>query len=196
MDEPVWARLEALAADARTRAVGEIGLDYFRNLSPPEVQREALRAAARAGRGQSKPVLVHDRDAHDDVTATRCSPGAAAASCTPSAATREMARRLTDAGFLICFALPVAFGSAAGPRAAAAALADGTFLVETDCALPRPGRGAPQRADHRAARGGRARAAARRRARARSSRRFAARTSASSAPAAERCSSAMARRLH
>ena len=44
----------------------------------------------------------------------------------------EMARRLAEAGFVVSFALPVAFGSATGPRAAAAALPDGTFLVETD----------------------------------------------------------------
>jgi TatD DNase family protein len=43
-----------------------------------------------------------------------------------------MARSLVEAGFLVSFALPVAFRSAAGPRAAAAALAPGTFLVETD----------------------------------------------------------------
>jgi TatD DNase family protein len=42
-----------------------------------------------------------------------------------------MARRLVEAGFVVSFALPVAFGSAKGPRAAAALL-DGAFLVETD----------------------------------------------------------------
>ncbi len=44
----------------------------------------------------------------------------------------EMARRLAAAGYVVSFALPVAFRSATGPRAAATALAEGSFLVETD----------------------------------------------------------------
>ncbi len=43
-----------------------------------------------------------------------------------------MAHRLVAAGFVVSFALPLAFRSAIGPRAAAPALSDGTFLVETD----------------------------------------------------------------
>lgn len=51
-----------------------------------------------------------------------------------------MARALTAAGFLISFALPVAFRSASGPREAAADLPDGTFLVETDAPYLGPDR--------------------------------------------------------
>ena len=43
-----------------------------------------------------------------------------------------MARRLADAGYVVSFALPVAFRSATGPRAAATELPEGAFLVETD----------------------------------------------------------------
>jgi TatD DNase family protein len=131
MDEHEWARLEALIGDQRTRAVGEIGLDYFRNLSPPEVQRQAferqLSLAARSG----LPVLVHDRDAHGDVTSTLVAWGGRGVLHAFSG-DAQMARRLAAAGFVVSFALPVAFGSAAGPRAAAKELAEGTFLVETD----------------------------------------------------------------
>ena len=131
MDEPAWARLEALVTDTRTRAVGEIGLDYHRNLSPPDVQREAFDRQLSLAATRDLPVLVHDRDAHEDVTATLLAwggPGALHA----FSGDAEMARRLTDAGFAVSFALPVAFRSAVGPRAAATALAAGTFLVETD----------------------------------------------------------------
>jgi TatD DNase family protein len=55
-----------------------------------------------------------------------------------------MAERLVAAGFLVSFALPLAFRSATGPRAAAAALAEGSFLVETDAPWLAPG-GAEQR---------------------------------------------------
>jgi len=51
-----------------------------------------------------------------------------------------MAERVVEAGFLISFALPLAFRSATGPRAAAARLAPGSFLVETDAPYLGPDR--------------------------------------------------------
>lgn len=63
------AHLEELLALPRVVAVGECGLDYFRDLSPRPAQRAAflaqLEIAARAG----KPVFLHQRDAHEDFTA-------------------------------------------------------------------------------------------------------------------------------
>jgi len=62
----VLAEIEALARTREVVAVGECGLDYFRNFSPQAVQRDAfhrqLELAARVG----KPVFLHERDAHDD----------------------------------------------------------------------------------------------------------------------------------
>lgn len=135
--EPGWARLESLAAEPSVRAIGEIGLDYYRLLAPAEAQREAfarqLELAGRVG----KPVLVHDRDAHDPVgVLLERWPGPGGA--TPRgvlhcfSGTAAMAARLSEAGYLVSFALPVTFGSAAGPRAAAAALPLASLLVETD----------------------------------------------------------------
>lgn len=147
MDEAGWARIEALAADPRTRAIGEIGLDYFRNLSPPEVQREAfgrqLELAARHGLA----VLVHDRDAHDDVLAALLAWSgragcAARGSLHAFSGDAAMAVRLAEAGYLVSFAYPVAFGGARsrGPRAAAAALDVDRLLVETDAPYLGPDR--------------------------------------------------------
>jgi TatD DNase family protein len=63
------ASLEQLARCPEVVAVGECGLDYFRNLSPPETQREAfhrqLELAARVG----KPVFLHQREAHAEFVA-------------------------------------------------------------------------------------------------------------------------------
>src|SRR6185503_10529137 len=65
-----WAReLEALAHSPEVVAVGECGLDYFRDFSPRDVQRAAfarqLEIASRVG----KPVFLHQRDAHEDFVA-------------------------------------------------------------------------------------------------------------------------------
>jgi TatD DNase family protein len=69
LSEERMAELAALATEPGVVAVGECGLDYFRNLSPPAAQRSAferqLEAAARIG----KPVFLHERDAHQDFLA-------------------------------------------------------------------------------------------------------------------------------
>lgn len=137
MDEPGWARLEALIGDARTRAVGEIGLDHFRNLSPPATQREAFDRQLALAAERGLPVLVHDRDAHPEVTdallAWSGRAGLPARGVLHAfSGDAAMAQQLTGAGFLVSFALPVTFRSAAGPREAARRLTAGTFLVETD----------------------------------------------------------------
>jgi TatD DNase family protein len=147
-----WVALEALVAAPQVVAVGEIGLDYFRNLSPPAAQRAAFKRQLALAAGAGKPVLVHDRDAHEAVTATLLTwrgPWESLAGGVTAGRPRgvlhafsgdgPMAARLVDAGYLVSFALPVAFRSAAGPRAAAAALPDGTFLVETDAPWLAPG---------------------------------------------------------
>ena len=50
-------------------AVGECGLDYFRNISPPEAQRRAFVAQLEIAASSCKPVFLHQRDAHPDFTA-------------------------------------------------------------------------------------------------------------------------------
>ncbi|HYN63866.1 MAG TPA: TatD family hydrolase [Candidatus Limnocylindrales bacterium] len=131
-----WDELTDLAGLSEVGAVGEIGLDYFRNLSPPDVQREAFARQLALAEASGKPVVVHDRDAHDDVRATLLGwpgPGRAVRGVLHAfSGDASLAREMTAAGFLVSFALPLTFGSAKGPRAAAAELAAGTFLVETD----------------------------------------------------------------
>jgi TatD DNase family protein len=135
MDEAAWSRLESLAGEPRARAIGEVGLDFHRNLSPPDAQREALGRQLDLAARHRLPVLVHDREAHDDVVAALAgwaSPHRPRGLLHAFSGNRAMAERLTAAGFVVSFALPVAFRSAAGPREAAAGLADGAFVVETD----------------------------------------------------------------
>lgn len=136
MDESAWRRLDELVALPGVRAVGEIGLDYYRNLSPPDVQRRALARQLALAAERRLPVVVHDREAHADVTDTLV---AWAAEGTDRrgmlhafSGDAAMARDLVRAGFTISFALPLTFGSAIGPRSAARALPSGSFLVETD----------------------------------------------------------------
>lgn len=143
--EAEMRRVEELAGDRAVVAVGEIGLDAHRTHSPPDVQRATLERMLDLARRRDLPVLVHDRDAH---AATRA---ALLVWATPRSTDRvagvlhcfsgdaAMAEELAAAGFLISFALPVAFSSSRGPRAAAAALPEEALLVETDAPYLGPG---------------------------------------------------------
>jgi TatD DNase family protein len=139
-----WDELLSLAADPGVVAVGEIGLDFHRNLAPRAEQQEAFVRQLEIATAVGKPVLVHDRDAHDEMrSALLAWPGPAGRAvrgvlhCFSGDA--ALALDLAAAGYLISFALPVTFSSAHGPRAAAVALPEGTFLVETDSPWLAPG---------------------------------------------------------
>lgn len=58
------AHLKYLASHHKVVAVGEMGLDFYRNLCPREVQIKAFRTQIRLARDLGKPIVVHDRDAH------------------------------------------------------------------------------------------------------------------------------------
>jgi TatD DNase family protein len=141
-----WDELAALADDALVVAVGEIGLDFHRDRSPREAQRAALERQLAMAAAAGKPVLVHDRDAHDEALAALLGwvgPGAGkprgVLHCFSGDAV--LADALAAGGYLISFALPVTFSSAVGPRAAAASLPTGSYLVETDSPWLAPGGG-------------------------------------------------------
>src|SRR5215470_6919821 len=62
------AELRELARAPEVVAVGECGLDYYRNFSPPDVQRQAFGAQLALAHELDKPVFLHQRDAHEDFT--------------------------------------------------------------------------------------------------------------------------------
>src|SRR6516165_12816474 len=68
-DAHTSAALGALLADPKVVAVGECGLDYFRDFSPRDAQRRAFQAQLELATSVAKPVFLHERDAHADFVA-------------------------------------------------------------------------------------------------------------------------------
>lgn len=62
-----WESLEALAGAPKVVAIGEIGLDYYYDFSPRDLQKKAFRDQLRMAKKLALPVIIHDRDAHQDV---------------------------------------------------------------------------------------------------------------------------------
>lgn len=137
--------LRRLAAHPRVVAIGEVGLDFYRDRAPREVQRQAFRAQIRLARELGKPLIIHDRDAHDEVLAMLRDEGASEVGGVMHcfSGDLELARACVALGFFISFAGPLTYPANDALRAVAAGLPVDVMLVETDCPYlsPQPWRG-------------------------------------------------------
>lgn len=142
--DAVLATIAELAAQPGVRAVGETGLDYYRDQSPPRLQREWFRAHIEIAKAAGKALMIHDRDAHQDVLdilAQSNAPEHVIFHC--FSGDGELAKRCADAGYVMSFAGNVTFPSAAALREAAEVAPADLILVETDAPFltPVPNRG-------------------------------------------------------
>ena len=144
--EEVLGEIEALAGSPRVVAVGETGLDYYRDHAAPEVQRwwfrEHIKIAKRAG----KALMIHDREAHADVLRIleeEGPPPRVVFHCFSGDV--PMVKQCAEAGYVMSFAGNLTFTNAQPLREAAAAAPPDLLLVETDAPFltPVPNRGRP-----------------------------------------------------
>ena len=145
-DEAAFDELRRLAeSSGKVVAVGEIGLDFFRNLSPRDVQLEVFRRQLDLARRLGKPVLVHCREAHAETLEILRVEGVPAAGgimhCFSGDA--EVARRCLDLGLLISLAGPVTYPNARKLPEVVKLTPEDRLVVETDCPFlpPQPYRG-------------------------------------------------------
>jgi TatD DNase family protein len=141
------AEIDALAASPHVRAVGETGLDYFRT-GPEgrEAQHASFREHIRMAKRHGKALVIHDRDAHDDVLAVLDDEGAPERTimhCFSGDA--AFARACLDRGAYLSFAGTVTFKNAENLREALLITPSDRILVETDAPFltPTPHRGRP-----------------------------------------------------
>jgi len=135
--------LEELAAiaDGDVVAIGEIGLDYYRDYAPHEAQRDLFAAQLELARSLGKPVIVHTRAAaKDTLRALESFDGTVVMHCFSSP---EALPAVLERGYYVSFAGNVTYPKAADLREAAAQVAEDRILAETDCPFlaPQPVRG-------------------------------------------------------
>jgi TatD DNase family protein len=146
-DEQMWDGIAALAAHPRVVAVGETGLDHFRTGDDGwKAQEESFRRHIAIAKDSGKALVIHDRDAHDDVLRVLDEEGApprVVFHCFSGDA--EFARSCADNGYVMSFAGNITFGNAQPLRDAAAIAPLELLLVETDAPFltPMPFRGRP-----------------------------------------------------
>ncbi|UMP05950.1 TatD family hydrolase [Amycolatopsis sp. EV170708-02-1] len=140
------SEVESLAKESRVVAVGETGLDYYWDYSPHDAQQDAFRWHIDLAKRIGKPLMIHDRDAHDDVLRILEEEGApeqVVFHC--FSGDEKVARRCVDAGYVLSFAGTVSFRNAKGLHEAARIVPADQYLVETDAPFltPHPFRGRP-----------------------------------------------------
>ena len=144
--DQVLAEIEALARQPRVVAVGETGLDYYRDHAAPDVQRWWFREHIKIAKRTGKALMIHDREAHADVLrllAEEGPPPRVVFHCFSGDV--AMVKQCAEAGYVMSFAGNVTFTNAQPLRDAAAAAPPHLLLAETDAPFltPVPNRGRP-----------------------------------------------------
>lgn len=137
--------IERLCAKDKVVAIGEIGLDYYWDTSPKDVQHRVFREQIRLARKLGMPVVIHNRDAHHDVVQLlkeeKADEVGGVMHC--FSGSWETAKQCLDLNFYISFGGPITFKNAKQPKEVLAKVPLDRLLVETDAPYltPHPHRG-------------------------------------------------------
>jgi len=145
IDEETYPMLREFCRSEKVRAYGEIGLDFFRNLSPRDLQLKRFREQIAFAKELGLPVVIHDREAHRETLEILKSEGAKDCGgiihC--FSGDYEMARACMDMGFYISIPGSITFKNAEDLRETVRTIPMESLLVETDSPFltPDPFRG-------------------------------------------------------
>lgn len=139
LNEKTLNILRELAANPKVVAIGEIGLDYYRNLSPREVQKQTLETQLALTEELELPVVIHDREAHEDILeALLRFKGKIKGVMHCFSGNKEMAQQCIDLGFKISFNGTITYPKNHELREIAKWINLKNMLLETDCPFLAP----------------------------------------------------------
>ncbi|GBF11413.1 MULTISPECIES: TatD family hydrolase [Tepidibacillus] len=145
MKEEDFDWLKEITQHPKILAIGEIGLDYYWDFAPKEVQQEIFRKQIQLAKQVNLPIIIHDRDAHQDICSILREEGAkdVGGIIHSFSGSMEMAKECIDLGFYISFSGPVTFKNAKKPKEVATHIPIDRILLETDSPYltPEPYRG-------------------------------------------------------
>ncbi|SDF22213.1 TatD family hydrolase [Sporomusa acidovorans] len=142
--EEDYEKLASWTTKPKVVAIGEIGLDYYYDLSPREIQQQVFIRQLDVARQCNKPVIIHDRDAHGDLlTIIKKEARGLTGVLHCYSGSWEMAKEILKLGFYISFAGPITYAKDGKLKEVAANVPLERLLVETDCPYltPKPYRG-------------------------------------------------------
>ena len=129
--------LKKLCSEDKCVAVGEIGLDYYYDFSPRDIQKTVFEQQLVLAKELDLPVIIHDREAHEDTLELlkRYKPKGVVHCFSGSV---EMAKEIVKLGMYIGLGGAVTFKNARKPLEVAAYVPDEKLLIETDCPYMTP----------------------------------------------------------
>lgn len=139
-----WLQIEDLSRQYKIVAIGETGLDYYRNRSKKDDQKRLFRQHIELARKEGLPVIIHNRDASSDcLEIVRPYNGNIEGVIHCFSGSKEVAKEFLELGFYISFAGPVTFPNANVLREVVKSVPVERLLLETDCPFlaPQPKRG-------------------------------------------------------
>ncbi|HET8673062.1 MAG TPA: TatD family hydrolase [Thermoleophilaceae bacterium] len=138
-------RIERAAADPRARAIGETGLDYFRDRAPREDQRRAFEAQIDLAERSGLALVIHTREAEEDTFALLGDRAGGVTVILHCFSAPGRIDECVERGYMCSFAGNVTYPKATDLQAAARDLPEELLLVETDSPYlaPQPVRGKP-----------------------------------------------------
>ena len=140
IDDRTYTTLREICQGEKVRAFGEIGLDFFRNHSPRDVQLKRFREQVGLARELKLPIVIHDRDAHEETMEVLRSEGARDCGgiihC--FSGDLDMARKCMDMGFCISVPGSITYKNAESFQKIVRELPLDSLLVETDAPFLTP----------------------------------------------------------
>ena len=145
MTEEDFGWLEEQLHHPKIVGIGEIGLDYYWDFAPKDVQQEIFRKQIQLAKKVNLPIVIHDRDAHHDVCQIIKEEGVKGIGgiMHSFSGSLEMAIECIEQGFYISFSGPITFKNAKKPKEVASQIPLERILIETDSPYltPEPYRG-------------------------------------------------------
>ena len=140
IDEETYPILQKLCRDEKVKAYGEIGLDFYRNLSPRDIQLKRFREQIGLAKELGLPIVVHDREAHQEtleiLRSEKASEYGGIIHC--FSGDYEMAKACIDMGFFISIPGSITFNNAERFREIVKKVPLDSLLVETDAPFLTP----------------------------------------------------------
>ena len=135
INDDALQKLRSMLAHPKVVALGEIGLDFYRDRSPRDIQRGAFRQQIQLAKEVNKPIIVHDRDAHEEVIQILREEESATVGGVLHCFSGDlkMARQCLELGFYLSFTGTITYPKNEAIREIIKAIPIDRMLVETDC---------------------------------------------------------------
>jgi TatD DNase family protein len=138
VNKDILKTIEELASKDKVVAIGEIGLDYYRNISDKKAQQKVFAEFINIAKNTCLPLVIHNREANEDCLSILNNENYTLGVFHCFSGDKDFAKKVLDKGFYVSFAGPITFPNAEMLRETAKYVPLDRILIETDCPFLAP----------------------------------------------------------